>query len=79
MYLVGSRVECLYEIRPGKLCRAHRAAADPTCHVCGNRSRTRPVDSKDDWDPGTVVTTWRCDEFAVRAFLAELTPRGAVS
>jgi hypothetical protein len=37
------RVECLNEIRPGKICGAHRLADQVCCSVCGEPSRTRPV------------------------------------
>ena len=50
--LPHNRVECLNEIRPGKICGAHRAADDPRCHVCGRLTKTRHVPSatrEDDW------------------------------
>lgn len=39
------RVECLNEIRPGKICGAHRLSNQSRCSVCGIPSRTRPVNA----------------------------------
>ncbi len=39
----GRRVECLNEVRPGKICGAHRLAEQPCCGVCGASAPVRPV------------------------------------
>ena len=43
-YLVGSRAECLNQIRPGKICGAHLAAGKTFCPVCGEKTTTRRID-----------------------------------
>ena len=39
----NDRVECLNEIRPGKICGAHISAGRSWCPVCGEPTRTRRV------------------------------------
>lgn len=49
-FLSGDRVECLNEIRPGKICGTHLTPGMTWCPVCGEPTMTRPIDSEDDDD-----------------------------
>ena len=40
------RVECLNEIRPGKICGAHLPAGKTWCPVCGAPTKTRRIASR---------------------------------
>jgi hypothetical protein len=44
-YPAVNRVECLNEIRPGKICGAHLAPGKTFCPVCGEKTTTRRIDS----------------------------------
>ena len=46
-YPTETRVECLNQIRPGKICGAHLPAGKTWCPVCGERTTTRRVDAFD--------------------------------
>jgi hypothetical protein len=48
--LSDERVECLNEIRPGKICGAHLTSGMTWCPVCGEPTLTRRVASGND-DP----------------------------
>lgn len=52
-FLSGDRVECLNEIRPGKICGTHLTPGMTWCPVCGERTMTRRIDddSRDQDDP----------------------------
>jgi hypothetical protein len=43
--LTGRRVECLNQVRPGKICGAHLPEGQTWCPVCGERTATRLVGS----------------------------------
>ena len=44
-YPTENRVECLNQIRPGKICGAHLAEGKTFCPVCGENTTTRRIDS----------------------------------
>ena len=50
-YPTAHRVECLNQIRPGKICGAHLTEGRTFCPVCGEKTTTRPVDSVYDPPP----------------------------
>lgn len=50
-FLSGDRVECLNEIRPGKICGTHLTPGWTWCPVCGERTMTRPIHSENDDQP----------------------------
>ena len=43
---IGQRMECLNEIRPGKICGAHLPPGQTFCHVCGEKAMTRRVGAR---------------------------------
>ena len=47
-FLSGDRVECLNEIRPGKICGTHLAPGMTWCPVCGGPTLTRKIDADED-------------------------------
>ena len=47
-FLSGDRVECLNEIRPGKICGTHLAPGMTWCPVCGEPTLTRKIDAEGD-------------------------------
>ena len=58
------RVECLNEIRPGKICGAHISAGRSWCPVCGEPTRTRRVNASYEV---TVERRYRADRSLVAA------------
>ena len=40
-----NRVECLNQIRPGKICGAHLTEGTTFCPVCGEKTTTRRISS----------------------------------
>jgi hypothetical protein len=46
-FLSSDRVECLNEIRPGKICGTHLTPGMTWCPVCGEPTMTRRIDDDD--------------------------------
>lgn len=56
-YPTDNRVECLNQIRPGKICGAHLTEGRTFCPVCGEYTTTRRIDS--DYEVNRVLRVRR--------------------